>query len=167
KGALEKLGFTVQLLANPDRRAINVGVSAFVATLKPGDDALLHFSGHGVALDGENYLLPVDAPQPGAADKELLKSESFGLSSLLDRVRASGARTTILIIDACRDNPYAGAGTRSVGASGGLANFQLAKGPGGGIFIMYAAGVGQTAADRLAQNDPEPTSLFTRILLRK
>ena len=72
----------------------------------------------------------------------------------------------ILIIDACRDNPYANAGTRSVGARGGLVNIQPPRGA-GGIFILYSAGYGQTAADRLSDTDPETTSVYTRILLRK
>ena len=166
KTSLEKLGFSVDLLVNPDRRAFNLGVSAFTAKLRPGDVALFHFSGHGVSLDGENFLLPIDVPKPGGADKEVLKAESFGLSSLVERIRASNARTTILILDACRDNPYATAGTRSTGGRGGLVSVQPPKGP-GGIFILYSAGYGQTAADRLADNDPEPTSVYTRTLLRK
>jgi uncharacterized protein len=166
KTSLEKLGFTVDLLVNPDRRAFNLGVSAFTAKLKPGDVALFHFSGHGVSLDGENFLLPIDVPKPGSADKEVLKAESFGLSGLVERIRASNARTTILILDACRDNPYATAGTRSAGGRGGLISVQPPKGP-GGIFILYSAGYGQTAADRLADSDPEPTSVYTRTLLRK
>jgi uncharacterized protein len=166
KVSLEKLGFTVDLLVNPDRRAFNLGVSAFTAKLKAGDVALFHFSGHGVSLDGENFLLPTDVPKPGSADKEVLKAESFGLSTLVERIRASNARTTILILDACRDNPYATAGTRSAGGRGGLVSVQPPKGP-GGIFILYSAGYGQTAADRLADNDPEPTSVYTRTLLRK
>jgi len=166
KTALEKLGFAVDLLINPDRRGFNVGVSAFTSKLKPGDVALVHFSGHGVSLDGENFLLPTDVPKPGTADKEVLKAESFALSGLIDRIRATNARSTILIVDACRDNPYATAGTRAAGGRGGLVNVQPARGP-GGIFIMYSAGYGQTAADRLADNDPVPTSVYTRTLLRK
>ena len=76
KAALERLGFEVDILANPDRRAFNVGISAFTQKLKAGDTALVHYSGHGLAVDGENYLLPADVPQPGASDKELLKLKS-------------------------------------------------------------------------------------------
>src|SRR5690349_16160268 len=64
KASLEKLGFEVDLLANPDLSGFNSGISAFAQKLKPGDVALVHYSGHGVALDGENYLLPIDAPRP-------------------------------------------------------------------------------------------------------
>lgn len=163
---LTHLGFKVDIALDPERRAFNVAISNFLNKLKPGDVALLHFSGHGVALDGDNFLLPADVPKPGDGDKELLKSESIALTSLIERVRASGARTQILIIDACRDNPYAQTGSRSYGARGGLMAVPPPRGS-GGIFVMYSAGFGQTAADRLSDTDPEPTSVYTRTLLKK
>lgn len=166
KSALEKLGFTVDLLTDPDRLTLNLGVSNFAGKIQKGDVAFVQFSGHGVALDGENYLLPVDIPKPGTGDKEVLKSESLALTSLLERVRKPGPGAAIFVIDACRDNPFANAGTRSIGTRGGLANVEAGSGP-GGAFIMYSAGYGQTAVDRLSDNDPEPTSIYTRTLLRK
>jgi uncharacterized protein len=168
KAALEKTGFEVDLLINPDRAAFNSGVSEFTAKLGPGDVALIHYSGHGVALDGENYLLPVDAPRPDRVDKEGLKLESFALMPLIERIRATGSTVQIAIIDACRNNPYARSGTRSIGRTGGLVEPQRrpAKGQ-GGFFILFSAGFGQTAADRLDDNDREPTSVYTRTLLRK
>jgi uncharacterized protein len=168
KAVLEKTGFAVDLLINPDRSAFNAGISEFTAKLAPGDVALIHYSGHGVALDGENYLLPVDAPRPDRVDKEGLKLESFALMPLIERVRATGSNVQIAIVDACRDNPYAQSGTRSVGRRGGLVepSRRPAKGQ-GGFFILFSAGFGQTAADRLDDNDREPTSVYTRTLLRK
>jgi uncharacterized protein len=168
KAALEKVGFEVDLLINPDRSAFNSGISDFTRKLGPGDVALIHYSGHGVALDGENYLLPVDAPRPDRVDKEGLKLESFALMPLIERVRATGSNVQIAIVDACRDNPYAKSGTRSVGSGGGLVepSRRPAKGQ-GGFFILFSAGFGQTAADRLDDNDREPTSVYTRTLLRK
>ncbi len=168
KAALEKTGFAVDLLINPDRSAFNTGISEFTAKLGPGDVALIHYSGHGVALDGENYLLPVDAPRPDRVDKEGLKLESFALMPLIERIRATGSNVQIAIVDACRDNPYAKSGTRSIGRGGGLVepSRRPAKGQ-GGFFILFSAGFGQTAADRLDDNDREPTSVYTRTLLRK
>jgi uncharacterized protein len=168
KLALEKTGFEVDLLINPDRSAFNTGISEFTAKLRAGDVALIHYSGHGVALDGENYLLPIDAPRPDRVDKEGLKLESFALMPLIERIRATGSNVQIAIVDACRDNPYAQSGTRSVGRRGGLVepSRRPAKGQ-GGFFILFSAGFGQTAADRLDDNDREPTSVYTRTLLRK
>ncbi len=168
KLALEKVGFDVQLLTNPDRAAFNSGISEFTRKLGPNDIALIHYSGHGVALDGENYLLPVDAPRPDRVDKEGLKHEAFALMPLIERIRATGSNVQIAIVDACRDNPYAKSGTRSIGRGGGLVepSRRPAKGQ-GGFFILFSAGFGQTAADRLDDNDREPTSVYTRTLLRK
>jgi hypothetical protein len=163
KARLEQFGFKVDLLIDADRRRLNVAVSAFTNKLQAGDVALIHYSGHGVTLDGENFLLPIDVPAPGSADKELLKAEAVGLTNLIERIKGAGARTQIFIIDACRDNPYAQAGTRSVGLTRGLARVDAPK----GTFIMYSAGYGQTALDRLGERDPEPTSVYTRTLLRK
>lgn len=168
KASLEKLGFEVDLLTDPDRAAFNAGISAFTQKLKDGDVALVHYSGHGVALDGENYLLPVDAPRPDKVDKEGLKLETFALMPLIERIRSTGSNVQIAIIDACRDNPYAQSGTRSIGRSGGLVEPQRRPARGqGGFFILFSAGFGQTAADRLDDADREPTSVYTRLLLRK
>ena len=168
KQALETVGFKVDLLVNPDRAAFNNGISEFTRKLGPDDVALIHYSGHGVALDGENYLLPIDAPRPDRVDKEGLKHEAFALMPLIERIRATGSNVQIAIVDACRDNPYAKSGTRSIGRSGGLVepSRRPARGQ-GGFFILFSAGFGQTAADRLDDNDREPTSVYTRTLLRK
>jgi uncharacterized protein len=164
KAKLEQLGFQVDLLLNPDYRQLNIGMSAFAQKLQRDDIALVHFSGHGVALDGENYLLPADVPSPATADKELLKSSGFTLSGVIDRMRAPGTSAQLLFIDACRDNPYVHNSTRSIGIEGGLV--EQPRRP-KGTFIVYSAGIAQTAADRLSDNDPEPTSVFMRELLAK
>ena len=139
-------------------------MSLFSRTLQSGDVAFLHFSGHGVALDGENYLLPADVPSPATADKELLKSSGFALSSVIERLRAPKTSAQILIIDACRDNPYAKNISRAITVEGGLV--EPPRQP-SGTFIIFSAGIGQTAADRLSDSDPEPTSVFMRQLLAR
>jgi uncharacterized protein len=166
RAALEGLGFEIDLITNPDRRSLNLAISRYVAKLRRGDVALVHFSGHGIALDGENYLLPADIPQPGA-DKNLLKSEALGMSTMLEQIRAAAPRLTLLILDACRDNPFAQTGNRSVGSTRGLSNVETGGAHQSGVFIMYSAGFGQTALDRLSDRDAEPTSVYTRVLLQK
>src|SRR4051794_862204 len=69
KAALAKANYDVDVFVDVDRRQMNVALSAFTNKLRPGDVAFFHFSGHGVSLDGENYLLPKDVLAPGAADK--------------------------------------------------------------------------------------------------
>ncbi len=161
--ALQSLGFQVSTLFNANRRSFNAAISAFTARIQPGDVALVHYSGHGVQLDGENFLLPADVPSPSAVDKEFLKSEAIALSVMIDRIKAAGARTAVFIVDACRNNPYAAATTRGVGGTRGLA----AVAPPKGTFVMYSAGQGQSALDRLSDDDREPTSVYTRTLRAK
>ena len=124
---------------------------------------LIHYSGHGIEIDKQNFLLPADIPNPESGDSELLKSESLPLSTLVDTVKEKGAGVRIFIIDACRDNPFAKAGKRALGTTRGLAAVE----PPQGSFIMYSAGTGQSALDRLNENDSSPTSVYTRILLSR
>jgi hypothetical protein len=160
---LQGLHFQVSTLFDASRRSFNAAVSAFSARIQPGDIVLVHYSGHGVQLDGENFLLPADVPSPSTVDKEFLKSEAVALSVMIDRIKAAGARTAVFIVDACRNNPYASATTRGVGGTRGLA----AVAPPKGTFVMYSAGQGQSALDRLSNDDREPTSVYTRALRAK
>lgn len=112
KVTLERLGFSVDLVLNADRREFNRAVSAFQTSLDPGDTALVHFSGHGVEIDGQNYLLAADIPKPQSGQQDSIKSEAMSLGDLMQRIASSGAGTRIFIIDACRDNPFAGSGGR-------------------------------------------------------
>jgi hypothetical protein len=78
-----------------------------------------------------------------------------------DQFQAKGAATVILILDACRDNPFAAKGTRSVGLTRGLSRMD----PTEGMFVLFSAGQGQSALDRLSDTDTNPNSVFTRILV--
>ncbi len=160
-GALEAQGFTVATLTDAPRRAINRAISNFTQGLRPGDTALVFYAGHGVEIDGENYLLPVDIEAPGPGDGDFVKSESIALSRLLDRIRATGARTTLAIIDACRENPFAQSGGRGIGTARGLGRVIAPE----GTFVIFSAGAGQLALDRLSDKDDDRNSVFTRALL--
>ncbi len=160
---LEKLGFQVTKALNPDRRALNLALSKLYGEIEPGDTVLVHYSGHGIEIAGQNFLLPADIPAPETGQEDLLKSESLPLSMLVDTLGEKGAGVRILIIDACRDNPFAKGGKRSLGGTRGLAAVEPPK----GTFIMYSAGTGQSALDRLDDNDAAQTSVYTRVLLNK
>jgi Caspase domain len=161
--ALTTLGFEVSTALDMDRRSLNLALAKLYGSIEPGDTVLIHYSGHGVQIESDNYLLPADVPAPDDGNAELLKSESIRLLTLVDTITAKGAGATILIIDACRDNPFATGGKRSIGATRGLANVATAK----GTFIMYSAGAGQAALDKLGDSDTEPTSVYTRVLLSR
>jgi Caspase domain len=160
---LSSLGFQVTTVLDVDRRNLNLALSKLYASIEPGDTVLLHYSGHGIQIENDNYLLPSDVPAPDDGNVELLKSESLRLLTLVDTLGEKGAGARILIIDACRDNPFATGGKRSIGGTRGLANVATAK----GTFIMYSAGAGQSALDRLSETDNDATSVYTRVLLAR
>ncbi|WP_263720038.1 caspase family protein [Albidovulum sediminicola] len=146
------------------RRNMARDIAEFVGRIEPGDTALIYYSGHGVEIEGENYLLPVDITSPEAGGENFIKLESFALSNLLDTVRSSGARATLVFLDACRNNPFAAGGTkRAIGQARGLGRITAPE----GTFVVFSAGAGQTALDALDDQDRDPNSVFTRLLLPK
>ncbi|MCP5085001.1 MAG: caspase family protein [Alphaproteobacteria bacterium] len=161
--ALEALGFEVTKLTNPNRRDLNVTIADFASKVTRDDLVLVHFSGHGVEIDGDNYLLPADVPKPKSGRKDAVKYESIGFRRLISQISDTGARTRIFVLDACRDNPFEQAGSRAIGSTRGLARTEAPA----GTFIMYSAGYRQTALDTLGPDDAWPTSVYTRVLINK
>ena len=160
---MQEAGYRTILQTDVGRRATNLAISQFTSALEPGDTAFIFYAGHGVQIDGENYLLPTDIAAPSGVSEGFIQSESIALSELLDRVRRTGARTTLAIIDACRDNPFAATNGRSIGGTRGLARVAAPE----GTFVMFSAGAGQQALDRLSDQDENRNSVFTRALLPK
>ena len=160
---LVDLGFEVTTVLNPNRRELNQAITNFRRSLRAGDAAFVHFSGHGVEVDGRNLLLPRDIPLPTSGEEDFLAEEAIDLSGLIDRVGDSGAAVRIFVVDACRDNPFGSTDTRGVPVVGGLALVE----PPRGSFVLYSAGYRQTALDRLGPEDESKTSVYTRVLLDK
>lgn len=160
---LMNLGFEVTTLYDVGRRDINGAVSTFSNQIEPGDEVLFYFAGHGVEVDGRNFLLPADVPMVNYGDESYLTGESIAADRVLETFQRRGARSTIMILDACRNNPFPRDGQRSVGGTRGLVRMEPPK----GAFILYSAGTGQTALDRLSDQDPHPNSVFTRALLER
>jgi hypothetical protein len=160
-GALRRLGFTVTVAENQSRRTLSEAFIAFDKAIEPGDVALLFFAGHGFEIHGQNYLLPVDVPAAGEGQEELIVDSAFTAERLVGRMQARGARTVILVLDACRNNPFERPGGRGTVGRGGLAPMTPVE----GVFIVFAAGAKQIALDRLAASEKAQNSLFTRNLL--
>jgi len=158
---LGALGFDVVRATDVGRRAMNGAIQGFTARLEPGDEAVIFYAGHGVEIDGRNYLLPTDIPGARPGQEDFIRSESIPVDEILLRIRNRGTKVAVLILDACRNNPFAREGTRSLGGSRGLARGIAPE----GAFVMYSAGLGQTALDRLSDDDPHPNSVFTRSLI--
>jgi hypothetical protein len=160
---LNELGFAVTTVIDPDRRQFNQAIETFRESLHAGDVAFVHFSGHGIEVDGRNLLLPRDIPLPISGDESYLATEAIDLSSLMDRIAESGAAVRIFVIDACRTNPFAQSDIRGLEGPGGLGP----AAPSRGSFVLYSAGTSQVALDRLGPDDQNPTSVYTRVLLDK
>jgi hypothetical protein len=159
--AIQTIGFQVTLGENLTRRQFIERFSAFENRIQPGDTAFLFYSGHGVELDGANYLVPVDAPKVAADQQSLLKDESISTDNMIQRLKARGSLAQIVVLDACRENPFRQTNGRAIGGTRGLAPTQAP----GGVFVIYSAGVGEVALDRLSDGDTNPNSVFTRSFL--
>ena len=162
---LREKGFDKVLVETDLTRSdMDIAIASFLDEIGPDDTALFAYSGHGWSDGAQNYLVGIDAPKSGS--QELLARVSIALKNgtdgVIDDMDRKGAALKVAIIDACRDNPFTPAsGKRGVGLSRGLVRVE----PPGGTFIVFSAGAGQTALDRLSDADDDPNSVFTRVFL--
>ncbi|MFM7287467.1 MAG: caspase domain-containing protein, partial [Cyanobium sp.] len=158
--SLEEIGFAVTLVRNADKRRIDEAVQAFSRRLGPGDIGLFYFAGHGVQVEGENYLVPIDAQLNLQSDAYY---DAVPLGKVINAVEASNASAKIMILDACRNNPFyrRWRSTTRGSAMRGLA--PPATSGNGGTLIAFSTAPGQEAADGLGTS---PHSPFTTQLLR-
>jgi hypothetical protein len=106
-----------------DKSGFDAALQEFGKELNGADVALFYYAGHGVETHGLNYLVPVDAHP---ADEGDVFAQMTGLAGILDQMEKSGARINLLLLDACRDNPFRDRGVRST--TGGLAQMQAPPG---------------------------------------
>jgi uncharacterized caspase-like protein len=159
---LARLGFDVIRGRDLGRQGMIDKVAELTARIEPGDTALFFFAGHGVAINGVNYLVPTDVPTATAGSEARVRGASIAEADIINEIQTKGARVTVLVLDACRDNPFPRIGTRALGSTRGLADAK----PASGVFTIYSAGIGQTALDRLEPNDSNPNSVFTRVFIQ-
>lgn len=161
---LEAIGFKVTLVENKGRLAILDAASSIVRRMKNGDIVFVFFSGHGFEIDGANWLVPSDVPptvnaQGGRITPEVLTEVTLNASRIINAFKAK-ARVVVAVFDACREFVDAD-NQRNLGFTGGLAKMDASE----GTYILYSAGAGQFALDRLNDQDTNPNSVFTRVLL--
>ena len=140
---LRELDFQVTLVTNADEGALEDAVEAFGELLGRkggGGVAFFYYAGHGVQSNGVNYLVPVGAR---VSREGQLKSRTVPAQWVLDEMEAARTELNIVVLDACRNNPFAAAG-RSVGGSRGLTRMDA---PAGSFFLAYSAAAGQVAED--------------------
>lgn len=146
--SLEKKGFKVNLIKNASKRVMQQAIRKFERDLTgDGKIGLFYYAGHGVEVDGTNYLVPVDADIQTEADVEF---EAVNAGRVLSGMEHAGNSLNIVVLDACRDNPY----KRSFrSASRGLQRMDVPK----GSVIFYAATPGNVAQDGSGKNSPFTT----------
>ena len=157
---LKGFGYEVSLHLDQSQKSMQAALRDFRDKVNAGDEVLFYFSGHAVEIDGKNFLTPVDTI---GINQNQLADDSIDLkSAVLDPLTTKKVKLTLALIDACRDNPFLKtASTRSTSSSRGLAPTT----PATGQLIVYSAGSGQTALDRLGPNDRDKNGVFTRVLL--
>src|ERR1700743_3977258 len=115
---LKQLGFSVMVAENLNRQQFSQTLVAFDNSVGPGDTAFFFFAGHGFEIAGQNYLLPTDVPGATEGQEELVRDASVLADRIVERLQNKKVRTSILVFDACRNNPFERSGTRA-GAGGG------------------------------------------------
>jgi len=154
---LRSVGFEVAELINADQKQMKRAVRDFGERLERTAGravALFYYAGHGVQVGGRNYLIPVGARISRESDVDI---ESVAADSVLGTLSFARTRTNLVILDACRNNPYA-RGFRSL--STGLARMDAPQ----GTLIAYATAPGQVAADGTGANSPYTAALAQAIV---
>ena len=158
-GVLRNVGFEVVEGTNLTRDKMTEKLLDFGKKAQGADVAVFFYAGHGIAISGTNYLLPVDADIKSEMDVKL--GAAINIDLTLDQTM-SDAKVKLVFLDACRDNPFAAkiksnSATRSVNVQTGLAEMKSGE----GTLIAFATGPGQTALDgQEGANSP-----FTRALI--
>jgi tetratricopeptide (TPR) repeat protein len=153
--ALGKSGFqNVKLLTDTDRETLSAALKSFAEDSKNANWAVVYYAGHGVELEGSNYLVPIDAKFENDAD---IPKESVALDQILNAVGAAD-KMRLVILDACRENPFAGE-KKSLSVGRGLARIE----PESGTLVAFATKHGHFATDGSEENSPFTTSLVRRM----
>ena len=156
--ALERLGFSVRRVNDGGYDDMRRALLEFSRSSRDSDMAIVFFAGHGIELGGENWLIPVDAALKFDQDTE---HEAISLKNVVLTVSAA-AKLGLVVLDACRDNPFAARMQRSVrtrAVERGLARIE----PPRSVLVAFAARDGTIASDGAGRNSPFTTALLHHI----
>jgi uncharacterized protein YgiM (DUF1202 family) len=155
-GTLKSLGFEVSLVTDADQKAMKRAIREFGQKLRetgPNGIGLFYYAGHGVQVDGENFLLPIGAEIQAEGDVEL---EAVSASSILSQMQFAGNAVNLVFLDACRNNPL----TRSFrSGSRGLARVDAPR----GSFVGYSTAPGDVSVDGESNNSPYALALVEEL----
>lgn len=149
---LQNLGFRVTKVVDPTLAEIKQKIADFGSQIRDSDVSLFYFAGHGIQINGENFLIPIDA---NLTSEEIAEYECIHLGRILSQMESHSSCTHIVILDACRNNPFERNWTRGDYARG-LATIPAPK----GTLISFSTSPGKTASDGSGRN-----GLFTESLL--
>ena len=153
RDSLRRAGFKVTMVRDAGILKMRKAIIDFGNALDAGAVGLFYYSGHGIQLAGANYMVPVDAM---LRKRDYAAVEAVNLNEVLTRMGAAENRLNIVILDACRNNPFP---SFKKAASRGLAVTQAP----GGTYIAYATGPGSVADDGDGRNSPFTTALASTI----
>lgn len=154
--ALEKVGFHVIPAHNLTESQMKAALRDFVREAAGAKAAWIYFAGHGVQLDGENYLIPVDAE---LEERFEVASETIELSRVLGALEQTSTPLKVVILDCCRDSPFTKSWSRSI--TRGLSKVDVDA---EGTIIAFAAGDDEVALDGDGDNSPYTKALVESIL---
>ena len=156
-GALQSLGFSVEKLINANLDQMDSAIMRLKDHLSESSNSygFFFYAGHGVQSGGENYLVPVDANIPR---ESFLRSRSLSVQTMLDELNDAGNSLNVVVLDACRDNPF-GWG-RSTNRGLVVVNYQPAD-----SIIVYASSAGQIAGDGTGRNGLFTSQLLPNLLI--
>lgn len=152
---LTSAGFQVTLRENLDRRGLFEAMRAFGNQLNEDAVALFYYAGHGLQLRDRNYLVPIDAE---IQTEEEIPVSALDVGFILDRMASARSRVNIVILDACRNNPFAG---RSRSGAQGLAQMDAPV----GTLLAFATAPGKLAADGQGSNGWYASHLAQQMLV--
>lgn len=155
---LQRLGFRTDLVQDPDRGQLEQAVRRLGQAARGAEAALFFFAGHALEAGGRNWLLPATADIASERDLRFEALDMDIVSEQLDGV----ARLTLLMLDACRDNPFRlrlASGSRSATVTAGLGRVQAAV----GTLVAFSTAPGTVAADGTGRNSPFTAALLRRI----
>jgi uncharacterized caspase-like protein/Tfp pilus assembly protein PilF len=150
--ALQRAGFQVDLKLDADQRQMEAAIRSFGDRLRGDTVGLFYFAGHGVQVKGRNYLLPVGSR---VEREDEVPFKAVDAQQVLDKMESAKNRINIVVLDACRDNPFAKA-SRSAAGNGGLSQMDAPS----GSLIAFATAPGSVASDGKGAN-----GLYTQHLL--
>lgn len=155
RDSLKKIGFEVVTYLDADRRTLEDGINNWSKQLNQYDVALFYFSGHGAEVAGENFLFPIDADPQQISD---LKFSCYSANEILERMDGSSVKYNIMLLDACRENPFLKRWEKGPINNGGMTVMS-----GTGLFLGLAAQPGKVASDGSSE---DRNGVYTAAILR-